>query len=56
MGCPEKPKRLETLSMSIGPFWHRMLAEASELEAWSSHRRNWFGVAIAPPEFSGESI
>ncbi len=31
IGCPKRPKRFETLSMSIGPFWYRMVATSSEI-------------------------
>ena len=29
IGCLKRPKRFETLSMSIGPFWYRVLATSS---------------------------
>ena len=29
IGCLKRPKRFETLSMSIGPFWYRLLATSS---------------------------
>ena len=29
IGCLKRPKHLETLSMSIGPFWYRLLATSS---------------------------